>query len=459
MEYTVQDISPVKKKIDITVSPGEVDSALGAALALVKKDAQIDGFRKGKVPTSVVEKRFHDHIEKEARDNLINVHINDIVQKSGSKPVSPIVMEGEDKPLVKGQPYNYTMEFEVLPVFDLPPYEGMEVEEEEEDFQDQTERLVERMRKEKARLVPADGTGPAKDGQIAIVDFEPFMDGKPVNGFKATGAEIEVGDKSALPEFENLIKSIPLGHTGEHNITFPEDFIAPDLAGKTVVMKVTVHAIKDRVLPEVNDEFAKSLGYKDMADMRELLAKSVAQIMGNLFKAEAQNKLLQQLVKQTDFEIPPHLITVETYFLISDYAERMERQGKSVARNDEDFERLKKEIRPEGEARAREKVILLTIAHKEGLEISNEEVIREVFKGSQKMCVDFKEYYARMQDTGMIFQLRDNMLCDKAMDLVYDRANVKKVPLKLTYGEENGEAEDGGQEAAADTENNKREES
>jgi len=431
VEYSVEEISSVKKKFAITVAPEEVDAALAGALALIKQNIQIAGFRKGKVPAAVVEKRFHDRIEKDARDNLINVHINDIVEKSGSQPVSPITMTGEDKPLQKGQPYSYTMEYEIMPVFDLPPYEGLEVEEEDSEVKPaQVERMLERLREGKAPLIPVDGTGPAKDKQIAVIDFEPFENGIPLENFKSSGVELEIGRGASLADFENLIKTIPVGHTGEGEIHFPDDFIAPDLAGKTVTMKVTVHAVKERRLPEADDAFAQDCGYENISDMREKLSKSAQAVMGRLCKAEAEKKLLDKLVKQTNFELPPHMIQVETYLLLTDYAERMERMGKSIAKTDADFERLKEETRPQGEARAREKILLLTIAKKENLEVTQEEVAREVFRGSQKMGVDFKEYFAKMQDSGMIFHLRNNMLCDKAMDLIYDRATITKIPQK-----------------------------
>lgn len=446
MEFTVEEVSPVKKKIAITVAPEEVDAALAGALALVKQNAQIDGFRKGKVPAHVVEKRFHDSIEKEARDNLINVHINDIVTKTESRPMSPIKMTGDDQPLRKGQPFTYSMEFEVMPAFDLPPYEGLEVEEETPGLaEEQIDGLIEKIRKEKAPIVPVDGNQPVRDGQIAVLDFQPYENGNPMEGWKATAINLEIGAGEALEDFENLVKTIPVGHTGEKSITFPEDFLSPELAGKTVLMKVTVHAVKERRLPEINDELARNSGFKDLADMRKKLADSAEAVMGNLMKAEAQKKLLDMLVKQTSFPLPPNLVKTETYFLISDYAERMERMGKSIAATKDDLEKLRQETTPQGEIRAREKIILLNIAKKENLEVSQEEVVREIYRGSQKMGLDFKEYYARMEDSGMVFQLRDNMLCDKAMDLVYERANVKKVAPRILNdapAEENAPAGD-----------------
>lgn len=431
MEYTVEELSPVKKKINVSVSGDEVDAALAGALALLKKDVQLDGFRKGKVPASVIAKRFHADIEKEARDNLINVHINDIVDKTGSRPVSAITMSGEDAPLVKGQPFQYTMEFEVMPTFDLPPYEGLAEEEEEAvATPEKLDQMVNRLREMRAQFVPVDGSEPAKDGQIATIDFDIIEDGKPLEDYKGKGVNLAIGRGEALSEFEQLVKTIPQGHTGEGPVTFPEDFLSKELAGKTLTAKITVHAVKEKKLPELDDTFAESWGYENAASVRETMKKSMLKVENDLHKSATEKKLLDKLVKQVDFELPPSFVDTEVFFLINDLAERMERVGKSIATTKEDLDKLREEMRPQGEERAREKIVLLAIAKKENLDVKPEEVAREVYRGSRKIGVDYKEYFAKMQDSGLIFKLRENMLCDKAMDLVYDRATITKVPAR-----------------------------
>ena len=172
MEYTVEDLSPVKKKVAITTDPKEVEAAIMGAVALYKTSVQIDGFRKGKVPASVIEQRFRDRIYEEARQDLVNVHINEVMSKLNVTPVSGINMVDGEPVMERGKGMNYSIEFEVLPTFDLPPYEGMEVEQEKTIVDDaEVEEVVERIRRDRAKLVPVDGDGPAVDGQVANIDF------------------------------------------------------------------------------------------------------------------------------------------------------------------------------------------------------------------------------------------------------------------------------------------------
>ena len=223
MEYTVEDLSPVKKKVAITTDPKEVEAAIMGAVALYKTSVQIDGFRKGKVPASVIEQRFRDRIYEEARQDLVNVHINEVMSKLDVTPVSGINMVDGEPVMERGKGMNYSIEFEVLPTFDLPPYEGMEVEQEKTIVDDaEVEEVVERIRRDRAKLVPVDGDGPAVDGQVANIDFCAYENGQPLEGIKADGFDLALGEKQALEDFENLVKTIKLGCEAEGDITFPK---------------------------------------------------------------------------------------------------------------------------------------------------------------------------------------------------------------------------------------------
>lgn len=430
MEYNVEDISPVKKKINIQVPVEEVNAALAGAVAILKNDLEMPGFRKGKVPTAIIEKQYGNSLEKEARDNLINVHINDIVQKLELSPVSPIVMHGEDKPLKKGEGFEYSMEFEVMPSFDLPSYEGLETEQKKWQPNDKVvDELIERYRKAIATLTPADGNDPGQDGQIANIDFETILDGEVQKDFGAKNFNLELGAEEALPDFEALVRTIPPGHTGEGDVTFPEDFLAPALAGKTAKMRVTVNAVKNLQLPVIDDEFARKVNFTDLAHMRRTLEDACQSGSNRFHRNEAQNALLEQLVKQIDFPLPEAMVKTEADLLLHDYIERMQRMGKNPLHGVDSLVKLQENIQPQAENRTRQKILLLAIAKKENLSVSPQELHNALYEASQKMGADFREYVEKMESSGLIFQFRDNMLCDKALDLVYERAKITPVEV------------------------------
>lgn len=431
MEYSVEEISPVKKKVGISIEPQEVEAAILGAVTLYQDSVKLDGFRKGKVPASVVEKRFHDRIYDEARQDLINVHINDVMQKLGVQPVSGINITGAEAPLERGKGYSYSMEFEVLPQFDLPPYEGLEVEQEAVRVDDaEVTEVIERIRRDRAKVAPVDGNAPAVDGQIANLDFQAFENGEPVPGIKAEGFDLSLGEREALEDFEALVKTIRPGEEGEGEITFPADFVAQDLAGKTVTMKVKVHAVKERQLPPLDDALAKSMGQENVDKLKEAITDSYLKTRERLHKGAAQKKLLDGLLKMVDFPLPEAMLEADLRTLMTDLAVRMERQGKRLDALGKTEEELRKELLPQAEEATRSLILLLSIARKEGLEVSDQEVMAQIYQNSLRTGQDFKALQQEYERNGVIFLLRDRLLADKAMDRIYAKATVKEIPAQ-----------------------------
>lgn len=423
MEYTVEDISPVKKKIHITVEPQEVEAAIMATVAVYRTSVAIDGFRKGKVPASVIESRFRDKIYEEAKQDFVNVHINDVVQSLAISPVSGIEFDGKE--LARDEPYIYSISFEVLPTFDLPPYEGMEVAQEKAVVEDaEVDDVIARILKDRAELVPAEGKGPAVDGQTVEVDFAAFENGQPIEGIRTQKFQLPLGERQALEDFEALVKTIPLGEAGEGDVRFPDDFVAPTLAGKTATFKVSVHAIKDRKIPELDDALAKTLGQDSAASLRTAIVDSYTQSRTNLHKAAAQKNLLDSLLTMVDFPLPETVVGNHLRAMLADRRSRLERQGKSLAALGTTEATLAEELSAEAHATARAQVFLLTVARKEQLEVSEQEVNVAIYQMSQQSGEDFKELKDAYVQSGAIFTLRDRLLADKAMETIYTKAHV-----------------------------------
>lgn len=452
MEYTLESPSPVTKIINVTVPAEEVNAALLSSAVLIKDNAQLDGFRKGKAPLNVIEKRFHDKIYSEARENLFNLHINEIRDKLGISPVGGIKIQDEEKSLKKDEPFCYTIQFEVMPEFELPVYEGLEVEEEKSSPDEKIiDDLIAKIQTQYSNLKVVDGSAPPKDGQIANIDFSSSYEGEELKDFAATAFNLELGNKQALPEFEDLVKSIPVGHTGEGKINFPEDFVAPQVAGKTINMKVTVNAVKERVLPELNDDFAKSLGQENLEGLRKTVTDNYVNTIRDINKSMAQRKLLDQLLKMVDFELPPTMVDIEARLLVADLADQLARHGKSLSSSGKTIEELLETAKPEAESRTRTQVLLQTIAKKEGLEVTPNEVAAKIYQECARSGEDFKTTFEHMRENGLIFKMQDGMLADKAMDLIYERAKVTLVdpPEKKPEDENNKETQETGEDKSA----------
>ncbi len=428
MEYRVEELSPVKKKVHITVDKEEVRAAIVSTIALYQTSVQVDGFRKGKVPASVIESRFRDKVYAEAKQDLVNVHINKVIEELNESPVSGIQFGDEEEIFAREEDFIYSISFEVLPTFTIPEYEGMEVLQEKAHVKDsEVDEFIERMRKERSEFVVAEGKGPAVDGQAVEIDFATFENGVALEGISAQNFQMNLGEGQALKPFEELVKTVELGETKEGDVTFPEDFLAPDLAGKTVTMKVTVHSIKERKLPEINDEFAKSLGQESLEQLRQFFIDNYMRGRTNLYKSTAQKKLLDKLVAMTEFDLPESMIETHQHSLLAERQHQAEKQGKSLQSMGLDISELMASCRKEAEEITRDQVFLMSVAKKEGLSVEDKDVDMAIYQMAQRSGQDFKQLRDDYVNSGSIFILRDRLVADKAIDAIYDKVKVTEV--------------------------------
>lgn len=428
MDYKVEDISPVKKEVKVEVPSEEVHAALAATTALYRQDVDIKGFRKGKVPSSVIEGKFKKQIYSEATNELINLHINQIVNELKVNPVSRIDVDAAE--LVRGQDFNYSISFEVAPEFDLPDYEGLTIEEEDVVVNpDEVQKVIDRIRNNLAELVIIEEDRNPRDGEVVLIDFEAFQDGVPVEGVKADNFQMTLGEGNALVDFEALVKTLTPGNAGQAEITLPDDFLNKDLAGKNVQMKVTLHSIKEKKLPEVDDELAQKAGGFDSVDkLKEVIEKSYVASRKQLNKSSAQKKALDALKDNLDFELPTSLVESQIDQKIAQLRSELEKKGKNFESLGKTTEELREEFKPQAEDMVKSQLFLLAIAQKEEISVTQQEIDAYLQSISRSTGQEFNKVKSFYEQNNLIFALKDSILADKAMEHVYQKAEVKIIP-------------------------------
>jgi len=428
MEYKVEELSPVKRKVTVDVGVEEVHAALAATVALYRKGADIKGFRKGKVPSSVVEAKFRKQIYGEATTDLINYHINEILGEMKLSPLSRIDVDAKE--MERDENFSYSFSFEIAPSFDLPEYKGLAVEEEDVVVDPkQIEDVIERIRQNMAKTVIIKEERPVVSGDIAVIDFQAFQDGTPMEGVAANKFELPLGEGNSLPEFEDIVIGMTPGETKENELTFPADFINDKLAGQTVSMQVTLHAIKVRNLPEVDDDFAELAGgYSSVQDLKDAIEKSYLSTRKQLVKGDAQKKLLDGIKAEVSFELPQSIVEEQIDKQIVELQGKLERQGKSLDSLGQAPAELRKDLRPQAEDVVKSSLVLLAIASAENLTVDPQEVDLVLQKMAASTGQDFhsiKDYY---EQHNLMIPLKDRVLADKAMELIYENATVTTVP-------------------------------
>lgn len=429
MKYEIFEPNPVKRTVKVVTPAEEVNAALAATVALRRRITEVKGFRKGKVPSSMVESMFKKQIYDEATNDLINYHINDVMNELKLTPLSRIDVDAGN--IVKDQPFEYSFSFEVAPEFELPPYQGICVEQERVQASDAEITVVlERIRGNLAEIVSLDEERPATATDIVVVDFQALENGKLMSDVKAENFQIALGQNQALPEFEAMIQGLKPGDTTESEISFPKDFLNEALSGKTVTMRITLKEIKQKKLPALDAAFAKKVGnFESMDKLRETIEKSYVETRTKLNKAAAQKKLLDALTAQVDFVLPESMVDEQIDRMTMELKGRLERMGKHLDALGKTSEELRAQYRPEAEALVKSQLFLLAVAAKENIQVSPLEIDDFFRETAKKTGQDFQGLKHFHEQNNLMNAVKDRILADKAMEHLYRAAKVVEVDL------------------------------
>lgn len=424
MKSTIEDISTVKKKLHIQVPTDAIAQEMVKAVADAAKKAKIPGFRPGKAPKAVVERHYAAEIETEVMNKLISASYLQALQEHSLSPVDmPSITN--ISPFDKAAPLNFTAVVEVRPKIELGTYDGIEVKEQQLTVSDEeVGQAIDRLREMYAQLEVVEGR-PLEKSDTAIIDFEGFRDGKPIEGAKASDHMLALGSNSLIPGFEEQLTGMNTGETREIKVTFPADYNNKDLAGKDAAFTVTLKEIKKKVLPELNDEFAKDIGQdKSVAELKEGIKKDIEARKRNEQASAQREALLSKLVDSHTFDAPPGMVERELMSLARSYATRLAHSGMDM--KSFDIAKFREEKKDLAEKRVKGLLLLDEIAEKEHIEISEQEVssaLAVMAKRSGQTVDAVKKYYESQE--GGLDNLRASMMQEKALTLLLSRA--KKV--------------------------------
>lgn len=429
MQYTVEDLSPVKKKITVTVPASEVDAVLDRTTAQYRAHVVLPGFRKGKAPLAMVGKRFSQDILGEATDELVKANLQDIFKELDTDLLGDLSFDENKNPLVRGQEFTYSFSFEFMPEITLPDYENIGVEEDEVNVEEkEIDEVVDRVRRGMSERVDVEEKRLAGDDDIVVMDFEGFDEnGEPVEGVSGENFSVSLGDRQVIPDFEALAKTVMAGDSGEGKVTFPEDYPHAPLAGKTVTMKITVHSLQTRTLPDVDDDFAKKVsGFDSVEAMRENIRETYTRNRTNMAKTNAQNLLLGKLLDATDFLLPEDMVKRYAETILRGKFGEMTREAQATASfSEDDFNRFNEEAATEAAKAVKTRLFLHAVAKKEGVAVTPQEMsiaLRQIARQENRDLKEVQEQYAKYN---LFPNLRDHLMEEKALGVIYDKASGK----------------------------------
>ena len=447
MQITETSADGLKRTLKIIVAASELNERYEARLDNLKGQVRLKGFRQGKVPVVHLKKMYGRSVMGEVLDEAIkDTSLKAIEERKERPAMQPAIALSEDpaeiERLIDGKAdLTYSMSFEVLPQVDVMDLKTLKLERlvadvDEADISGAIDKLVDRS----VSYEDADDRA-AADGDRLTLDFAGKIDGEPFEGGSATGAQLVLGQGQFIAGFEDGLKGAVSGEQRIVKATFPEGYPVKPLAGKDAVFDVTVKAVGTQKRPEVNDEFATSLGAGDVADLRKLVTEQLQKELDGASRMKLKRELLDALEKAHTFELPASLVDHEFKAIWAQLENSLKQQNKTIADEGKTEDEAKAEYRKIAERRVRLGLLVGEIGDKNKIEVTQDELRRALieqarqFPGQENMVYEYFE-----KTPGAVAELRAPIFEDKVVDFIV--AHAAMVEKKVTKDELFKQAED-----------------
>lgn len=427
MKTNIEKVSNLERRMSVEIPAQTVEATFEKAFKQVQKQAHIKGFRPGKAPIATIKMMYSDRVKQDVVEDLIQKHYYDALRTHAMEPVShpefkfDVPSEGKD--------FSFTAMFEIRPEIILKKYEGLEVEKEKFVLEEsRIEKVLENIRTSRAQNVPVLEDRPAKEGDIAVIDFDGYVDGQPLPGGKGVDHNLELGSKSFIDGFEEGIVGMKIGDNKAINLKFPSPYHSKELAGKAVEFKVVLKKLMKKDLPELTDEFLKSIGATESVDdLKKTIRQDLEQSDIKRIDQDFKNRMLKQLVKANPVDVPASMLKEQKKLLVDEMKQKMVDQGLSddefvdyATKWDKDFAVTASEMIQAG-------FLVDAIAKKHDLIWTKEDIDKKIEEYSKQTGLEpakIREFYARPEQAQRVTYMITE---EKVIALLMNTAKVKEV--------------------------------
>ena len=424
MSLQVENLEHNMAKLTITVSAEEVEKALQAAYLKQRSKISLPGFRKGKVPRQMIEKMYGPEVfYDEAANHMISEAYGKAYDECeleiASQPTIDVVQ------LEKGKDFIFTAEVAVKPEVKLGEYKGLKVDKvSTRVMQKEVDEEIEKERERNARTVEVTDRA-VQDKDIVTLDFEGFVDGVAFEGGKGENYPLTIGSGAFIPGFEEQLIGAEIDKETEVKVTFPEEYQAKELAGKEAVFKCTVHEIKAKELPELDDEFASEVSEEaeTLEDYKAEVKAKIKERKENEGKEKKENQAVEQAVANAEIDLPAPMVDLQAKQMADDFARRIMQQGMSVEQYFQftglNEEKMMEELKPQAEKRIRTRLVLEAIVAAENIEVSDERLDEEL----QKMADSYQMEVEKLKEfMGENEKMKEDIALQDAVTLITEAA-------------------------------------
>ncbi len=427
MQVTVEDSGSNTKSLKIILAADDVKKEMEKAYRKLSKTVAIKGFRKGKVPRKVLEREYGAKVEYETAEKMIQSTYFDALEQTKLDAV--VHPEIRSQKFEDDGTFVYEAEIAVRPEFELGDYKGLEIEmESAEATDDEVAVALENMQREVAPLRSVEDRG-VQDGDVAVVDFQGFHNGQEMKQVKAENFSIEIGSGRFGDEFEKTITGLKKGDKTEREIDFPENFPNPVLAGKKVKFDIELKEVKERVLPEIDDEFAKDAGneYNSLDDLKAAIRAKISKEKEDAGAGAMADKLMMKLLDSHEIEVPKRLAAYEINNMIKEMEDNLTNQNMTLETAGLNRDELVEQYKDTATKRVKGDFILKKIAEVESIKLNDEDIengFKRIGERYNMPIDEVKKYFANRDD---LLPFMNELLSEKIIKFLRDNAKIKTV--------------------------------
>ena len=428
MSVQVEKLEKNMAKLTIEVSAEELEKALQNAFLKNKNKISVPGFRKGKVPRQMVEKMYGPEIfYEDAANALIPEAYEKALDECGEDIVSSPVIDVTQ--IEKGKPFIFTAEVALKPEVKLGKYKGVKVEKADTAVTDEeVDAEINKERENNARNIEVTDRA-VKDGDMTVLDFEGFVDGVAFEGGKGENYPLTIGSGAFIPGFEEQLVGAEIGKEVEVNVTFPEDYQAEELKGKAAVFKCTIKEIKEKELPELDDEFASEVSEFDT--LEEYKADVKAKLTEKKEKEAKDAKeaaVIEAIVNDSEMEIPEAMLTTQQKQMVDEFAQRIQMQGLSIDQyfqfTGTTYDKMIEQVKPQAEKRIKSRLVLEAIVKAENIEASEEDYEEEIKVMAEAYQMEADKVKEMLPEKS-VAQIKEDIAVRKAAEFAVTNAKLK----------------------------------
>lgn len=452
MGLQVEKLEKNMAKLTIEASAEELSKAIEKAYQKNKSKMSVPGFRKGKVPQQMLEKMYGAEIFYEDAANIL---IPDAYEKALSEEKELEVVSQPQIDVVqleKGKPFIFTAEVALKPEVTLGKYKGVSVEQEDTDVtEDEIMAEINKERESNGRTISVEDRA-VKDGDMTVIDFEGFVDGVAFDGGKGENYPLTIGSNAFIPGFETQLIGAKLNEETEVNVTFPEDYQAEELAGKPALFKATVKEIKEKELPELDDEFASEVSEFDtLEEYKADVKKNIGERKEKEAKNRKEDAVIEAIIEDSKMDIPEPMLQTQTRQMAEDYAQRLQQQGLSLEQYFQftglTGEKFLEQMKPAAEKRIQSRLVLEAIVKAEDIQVTDEEFAAELEKMAEMYQMEVDKVKELVGDYEKE-QISTDIAIQKAVELIVAEAKEGKAAKKAAPKKESAAKEKDDKEPA-----------